>query len=285
MKILDLPEVTSVEDDQVMVVDGGGLPTSIIKVGNLNLGSSGEGGNIITKPEDQWIYHRNTYRGKNLGTIYTEEQKEMIRNNTFDDLYIGDYWTIGNFDWIIADINYWMNTGDTEKCTTPHLVIISKTNLYATKMNETNTTNGGYMGSKLYTQNINNAKNIIYTVFGENKILSHQAMLTNAVTNGYATGSVYTSSKVEIMNQPMVVGSMIFPGSPSVGVACSNYTIDKTQLSLFKLNPFLILSDNAYYLRDVSSSTSFTAITNTGNIHAYQAGYEAGVRPVFGLIG
>lgn len=287
MKITDYPKATELASDDSFIIDGPTNGTRHILKENLPWGEGG--GGSVPGTEPAWVSHRNTYRGKNLGSIFTDEQKSAIANETFDDLYIGDYWSIGNFDWIIADINYWLNTGGNleEKCTTPHLVIVPRTSLYTIKMNDTNTTNGGYLGSKLYTQGLNDAKTMIYTAFGENNILTHEEQLSNAVTNGYVSGVTWIQSKVEIMNQIMVIGSMVFPGYPSVGSPGSNYTIDKTQLSLFRLNPISILTGAEYYLRDVTSAASFTAIMGSGNVHAYQPAYAsgAGVRPAFGLIG
>lgn len=58
------------------------------------------------------IQHRNVYRGKNLGTAITEAQQAAIHNATFDDLFIGDYWTINGHKYVIADMNYWKGRYD-----------------------------------------------------------------------------------------------------------------------------------------------------------------------------
>ena len=39
--------------------------------------------------------HNAIYRGKSLGSTVTTAQYSAINAGTFDDLYIGDYWTIG----------------------------------------------------------------------------------------------------------------------------------------------------------------------------------------------
>lgn len=39
--------------------------------------------------------HNAIYRGKSLGSTVTTAQYAAIKAGTFDDLYIGDYWTIG----------------------------------------------------------------------------------------------------------------------------------------------------------------------------------------------
>jgi hypothetical protein len=87
--------------------------------------------------------HNSIYRGKYLGNAVTEAQYAAIAAGTFDDMYIGDYWTINGVNWRIAHFDYWLHCGDTET-TTHHVVVVPDTILYSAKMNETNVTTGGY---------------------------------------------------------------------------------------------------------------------------------------------
>ena len=53
----------------------------------------------VRDPEASHIFpnagsHNGIYRGNNLGSSVTEEQWNAIQSGTFEDLYIGDYWTI-----------------------------------------------------------------------------------------------------------------------------------------------------------------------------------------------
>lgn len=287
MKITEYPKATSLATGDAFIIDNDENGTRYINQEDLPWGEGGNGSIPATEPE--WISHRNTYRGEFLGSVYTDEQKEAVSSQTFDNFYIGDYWTIGNFDWIIADINYWLNTGDQPEhqgCTTPHLVIVPKKHLYTAEMNDSNVTTGGYLNSRMHTQNLANAKTIIYTAFGENNILNHRELFTNAVTNGVPSAGTWTDSKVDLMNQIMVYGSMILPGSPASNVVPYNCTIDKTQLSLFRLRPDLItISEESYWLRDVVSSVYFAFVRWHGYATSANASSVIGVRPVFGLIG
>ena len=54
--------------------------------------------------------HNSIYRGKNLGTQITDAQWEAVSAGTFEDLYIGDYWTINGYQYIIAAFN-WCDIG------------------------------------------------------------------------------------------------------------------------------------------------------------------------------
>lgn len=49
--------------------------------------------------------HRNIFRGKSLGESITAEQLEVIRDGSFRDLYVGDYWEINGTKYRIADIH------------------------------------------------------------------------------------------------------------------------------------------------------------------------------------
>jgi len=50
--------------------------------------------------------HRMIFRGKYLGSSVTTTQINNVRNGTFKDLWLGDYWTIGGKDWRIVDMDH-----------------------------------------------------------------------------------------------------------------------------------------------------------------------------------
>ena len=226
-------------------------------------------------------------RFKYLGTSVTSEQWAAIQNGTFDGLFLGDYWTINGVDYIIVAFDYWLNTGDTP-CTKHHVVVIPRVNLYTYKFNPTNTTEGGYVGSDLYKNGLTQAKTTINSAFGSAHILSHRQYLMNAVTNGKPTGSDWYDSTVELMNENMVYGGRQFspmPDGTDPRNTCRNYTIDKSQLPLFHLAPWLIRSRQWYWLRDVVSAAGFADVDSLGSADFYSASHAGGVRPVVGLIG
>lgn len=228
---------------------------------------------------------RNIFRGKNLGTAFTAAQKAEIKAGTFKGFFIGDYWSIGDRIWRIVDINYWLNSGDAS-CTTPHLVIMPDQSLYSAKMNETNITTGGYVGSQMYTANLANAKTLVNSAFGSANILNHREYLTNAVTNGYPSAGAWYDSTVELPNEIMMYGSLVFTPAGDGSFVPNRYTIDKTQLALMKMYPrFINPGRYWYWLRDVVSSAGFARVDGAGNAGCANASNSGGVRPVFGLVG
>lgn len=223
--------------------------------------------------------HNAVYRGKYLGESATEAQYAAISAGTFDDLYIGDYWTIDDVNYRIAAFDYYLNSGDTS-CTTHHVVLVPDTCLYNAPMNSTKTTAGGYVGSAMYKSHLEQAKTTIKNAFSGH-VLKHRIYLTNAVANGHASGGAWCDSEVDLMCEQMVYGSGIFsPVSDGTNVPV-NYRVEISQLPLFQHEPSRICNRTAWWLRDVISDSSFSDVANDGNAHCYLASNSRGVRPAF----
>lgn len=246
------------------------------------------GGGEVVSIMDNAATHNMVYRGKALGTSVTSEQWAAIKVGTFKDLYLGDYWSIGGMDYIIAAFDYWYKCGDTA-CNTHHAVVIPRSQLYTYKFNPTNTTEGGYVGSDLYKNGLTQAKTTFNTAFGSAHILNHREYLVNAVTNGKPTGSDWYDSTVDLMNENMVYGGRQFspmPDGTDPWNTCRNYTIDKSQLPLFRLAPWMsFVRDQWCWLRDVVSAANFAHCNGYGNASCSDASDAGGVWPAVGLIG
>lgn len=233
--------------------------------------------------------HNGIYRGKDITDLfYDGTLSQQIAAGTFDDIFIGDYiiGKVSNRKYIVADINYRLHCGDTE-CVKPHILMIPERSMGTAQMNETNITTGAYVGSKMYTENLAPYKTIIQNDFETNHILQHKTYLANAVTNGYESAGAYVDSTIELMNELMVYGSNIFHNITNGTNVPQSYTIDKSQLSLFKLDKSKIvaLSDNgtriSYWLRDVVSASNFAYVFNGGTASYGNASLSGGVRPAF----
>ena len=246
------------------------------------------GGGEVVSIMDNAATHNMVYRGKALGTSVTSEQWAAIKVGTFKDLYLGDYWSIGGMDYIIAAFDYWYKCGDTA-CNTHHAVVIPRSQLYTYKFNPTNTTEGGYVGSDLYKNGLTQAKTTFNTAFGSAHILNHREYLVNAVTNGKPTGSDWYDSTVDLMNENMVYGGRQFspmPDGTDPWNTCRNYTIDKSQLPLFRLAPWMsFVRDQWCWLRDVVSAAGFAYCNGYGYADCGGASNACGVWPAVGLIG
>ncbi len=227
--------------------------------------------------------HNSIYRGKDITDLfYNGTLSKQIAAGTFDDIFIGDY-IIGKVSkkkYLVADINYRLYCGDTE-CTKQHILMIPERIMGTAKMNDTNITTGGYFGSKMYTNYLAPFKTVIQNDFTSNHILSHKELLTNAVGDGKSTGWAWYDSTIELMNESMVYGHDVW------GSSGYETGIDKSQLSLFRLDPSKIIArddNNArywYWLRDVVSSSTFAIVTLNGLATLTGASNASGVRPAF----
>lgn len=228
--------------------------------------------------------HNTIYRGKDITDLfYNGTLSQQIAAGTFDDIFIGDY-IIGKSSgrkYLVADINYRLHCGNTE-CTKPHVLMIPEKIMGTAQMNDSHVTTGGYVGSKMYTTNLTQFKTVIQNDFGSGHILNHRELLTNAVTDGKSSGWAWYDSTIELMNESMVYGHNAWGSHHGYETG-----IDKSQLSLFKHKPDLIVALNDagsrywYWLRDVVSSSNFAGVNNGGNASDGSAGNSSGVRPAF----
>lgn len=289
-KATELNAVTTLADSNiVMVHDGTGLKK--ITFGNFK-------SKVVENTEakiapllfNNAAAHNAIYRGKSLGSTVTTAQYNAIKAGTFEDLYIGDYWTIGGVNYRIAAFDYYLNCGDTN-CTTHHAVIVPDTCLYNAQMHNTssgayesgataNTTAGGYVGSDMYTTNLESAKTTIKNAFSGH-VLKHRIYLTNAVANGRPSAGAWCDSEVDLMCEEMVYGTGIFrPTSDGTNVP-TNYRVEKSQLPLFAHEPSRICNRNTWWLRDVVTASHFALVTHYGNAYYHTASHSVGVRPAF----
>ena len=222
-------------------------------------------------------YHNSIFRGKNLGTEFTAEQSAAIVAGTFDDLYVGDYWVIGNVKYRIAGFDIFLHTGDTE-LTAHHAVIVPDTNLYSAKMNNENVTTGGYYGSLMKTTNLATALTTVQTAFGSSHILSRKTLLCNAVANGAPSGWAWYSTQIDLMTEAQVYGVTAWGTQNQNG-----YNIGErySRFPLFDLAPEFITNRSWYWLQDVRNASDFAFVSNYGHVTALSASLSNGVRPAF----
>lgn len=224
--------------------------------------------------------HNAIYRGKYLGTSVTAAQYAAITAGTFDDLYIGDYWTIGGVNWRIAAFDYWLNCGDTA-CTDHHVVIVPDNCLYNAPMNATNTTANGYLGSQINQSGLAKANDIIKNAFDRSHIMSRRTYLTTQVTNGIVSNGGWFNDSVTIMCEQMVYGSGIFSPVSNGSNAPADHRVEKSQLPLFQHEPSRICNRTTWWLRDVIIASSFAYVTVAGDANYDNASNSRGVRPYF----
>lgn len=243
------------------------------------------------------IGHNALFRGKDLTDYFNSGQmSKAIADGTFKNIYIGDYinkpitvdGTTYNVKWEVADLDYFLHGGDTET-TAHHIVMLPSVTIQTNiSMNDTDTTKGGYLGSKMWTNVIPKYAAAIKAAFGADHVLSHRELLTNAVntTATSAAGANFVGTSISwtwidvdanIPSEPMIYGGTVF-GSSGYDVGDKEH-----QLQLFRFKKF-----NAgrkwFWLQAVVSSTGFADASNNGSANYSDASYSnanGGIRPYF----
>ncbi|MBQ6983057.1 MAG: hypothetical protein IJQ15_11590 [Synergistaceae bacterium] len=252
--------------------------------------------------------HNAMYRGKNLG-VFSDAQSAAIRAGTFGgtyggvyaDVYPGDHWVFSNIPYSyldennetksstysgtmrVADLDYYLKAGDQgDGLTAHHIVVVPDTNMFTAPMNAENTTEGGYVGSKMRTVYLRRAEAIFKACFGENHVLKHREYLVNAVANGKASAGAWCDSFVDLMDERMVYGAPIFDSASTDGgdTIPSRYSVSCKQLNLFRHRPDMISNRQWYWLRNVVSAAFFAYVHSLGACAYSAASFSGGgVRP------
>lgn len=227
---------------------------------------------------------RNIFRGKNLGSVYTEEQKEAIRTGTFKDLYIGDYWTDSGVVWRIADMDYFWKTWAMVPTDSDipreahHIVIIPDNSLFTSKMYNTDSNTGGFANSLVMAGGMGLGR--FQNFFGENNIVVFKDIYTNAVdSSGNITGITTIPGSISIPNQIQLFGNRILYALSVTGMSM-NQTYSSLQFSLMKLSPYYIQPPKTayYWTKDVASSNAFIALSGRSTFPT-KCSIDKGVRP------
>lgn len=278
-KVTELSSITTPGDSHVIPIHDG---TGLKKITFANFKAKaveGTEAKIAPLLFNNAGAHNAIYRGKSLGSSVTTAQYSAISAGTFDDMYIGDYWTIGGVNYRIAAFDYYLNCGDTS-CTKHHVVLVPDTCLYNHVMNDTNITTGAYVGSKMYTEGLEQAKTTIKAAFSGH-VLSKRIYLSNATANGKASAGAWCDSEVDLMCEHMVYGNGVFSPVSDGTTVPNNYRVEKSQLPLFQHEPSRICNRATWWLRDVISASFFASVSGDGFAISLGASYSVGVRPAF----
>ena len=214
------------------------------------------------------ISHAMIYRGKNLGTSFTTEQSQAVQNGTFTDMYVGDYWVINGKTRRIGDIDYFIHCGDNVDLGHHLLMVDDGVDLSGDGstthfMNDTDTTAGGFKGSKMWNTTIpNQILPDITTAFG-NHLLTHREYISNAVTGGVPTGAEWVDVSYNIFNEAMYYGTIV-NGANNGGAGLFNVGCSKNQIKLFMLDPSSMNRRASIWLRDVVSASYFAFVNSFG---------------------
>ena len=240
--------------------------------------------------------HNNVFRGQNLGALNATHIAN-IQNGSFHDMFIGDYFSINGSTYVIAGINTKHLKGDSMQLGN-HLLLMpdrfsrledgtvmrpdGKTTHY---MNDTDTTENGFAGTKLYQTYMPSIQRKLEADFGSHLLTFREIVSTHIDSSGAPDQADWSDAKLAIPNEVMIYGS-ILNGNSKYG-SWNNIGDDNIQLPLFRLNPDELTNhkDWAYWLRDISSASQFVGVGLSGDALSLNASTNwLGVRAFF-LIG
>lgn len=248
--------------------------------------------------------HNNIFRGDDLFAkgYDINDICAMISDGSFSDIYIGDYFTLSgsienvpcfveqtsddgtkslvestqtvNYDtkFRIAGLDTYLNTGDTAFMQ-HHAVIVPDGVIGNNRMNSTNTTSDGYIGSFMFAS-VLPVYNTHFSAKLNNHLLSHREILSNGVIGNQANSWAWADVKINLMSEPEVYGSNLWGNKYDVGV---NYR----QFPLFRIASKYICNRNWCWLNAVAGGNDFVAMTSNGNATRNGAGVALAVYPCF----
>ena len=239
--------------------------------------------------------HNNIFRGQNLGALNATHIAN-IQNGSFHDMFIGDYFSINGSNYVIAGINYKKNHGAT-KGLGNHLVLMpsgwSKTstqelspdNTTTHYMQDTDTTAGGFEGTKLYKTYLPQIQTKLESDFGSHLITFETIVSNHVDDSGAPDQGEWRNVKVGIPNEVMIYGTTL--NGNNTKSSWSNIGEEDSQLPLMRLNDAERCNNRAgsFWLRDIHSASGFAyAYGNGGGSWANASVTWNGVRAFF-LIG
>lgn len=240
-------------------------------------------------------FHNSVYRGKSLGTSVTAEQFAEITAGTFNDMFLGDYWTIGSNKYVICHFDYYY------KCSgvSYHHIVVMPHNgtkgilglsLTAAdgesisdgkfKWDTSGTTSRGYIGSRIRTAIMPACDNRVKADFGSSHILAIPELYPNAFesNSGVPTswGWVSTQLACDLPNEVMIYGTTAYTAVPKLEIG-----IDKWQLAICKFDPSFVNIGASWWLRSVSSASNAANVSGNGFANSATASSALVVRPRF----
>jgi hypothetical protein len=246
-------------------------------------------------------FHNSLYRGKNLGTKITSDQKTVIDNGLFTGMFVGDYWTLNGRVYRIADFDTFYRCGDNGSLD-HHITLVPDERLFGYQMCWTesggyeasgNTSYGGYIGCYFHTgipygqstkvvdqtgyEQMNSTVQADLTASQSVvSILSYRDWIPGSATMAVGVDSTasWQDCAVELMSETMVYGEPVW-ASTGYSVGCC-----ARQLSLFRLNPSMIHNRQDWWLRNATGSAYFARVDYRGPADSRSASYALGVRPL-----
>ena len=235
------------------------------------------------------VNHNMIYRGNNLGASLTDAQHTALSSGNFTDLYLGDYWTksvtipAGTYTGgdgeevtvaaqtvtlkaVIADFDtFYAGYASTYAGINTHHAGLIVTGFNNVVWNKTNSTAGGYVSSLIHKWLVGSVLPQIETWFGSAKVLSHQKLLTNAITGDAASNWAWSSQKISLLSECQLYGMKVWGGSKATNGAYEPGEAFK-KLDIFNhIDANLLFGNKNIWCRDITSAGGAARLISIGD--------------------
>lgn len=131
--------------------------------------------------------------------------------------------------------------------------------------NKTNSTAGGYVSSLIHKWLVGSVLPQLETWFGSAKVLSHQKLLTNAITGDAASGWAWSSQKISLLSECQLYGMKVWGGSKATNGAYEPGEAFK-KLDVFNhIDANLLFGNINIWCRDIASAEGAARLHYNGS--------------------
>lgn len=213
MRLKNYPRINTLSSDTVFITDSTEKGTKGItaeRLANCLLSMRGNSDSSVYAWCDQnnvpASIRRKVYRGENLGNSLTPLQKEEIKNGTFTNMFVGDYWEFPNENkYIIADFDYYMGYTGSGYGEEHHLLMIFDNYPNTVAVNETASVDYGFGECDIAYNNLPAIREgwIEYD-FGEDSCLPFWNTQQLGAEEGYGTYYGTSKNKISLFKESML---------------------------------------------------------------------------------
>lgn len=217
--------------------------------------------------QDNAASHNNIYRGKNLGYSLTKAQLQGIKDGTFKDLYIGDYFLRGNDKLYVAHLDYFYRRAkhtfvNDVLLSTHHIVLIQDC---TSTLMRYDAQGNDYFLSDLRKE----AERRTIQSAGWN-IPEIEELDVSCMQE-----SSYYKCHTGALNSYMVMGRDL-----KTNIAYSDISSD-SQMALFRLSPKEMCINNPWWLANSTGEAYAFMMNRYGAIEKREKTYSSGLRPYY----
>ena len=218
-----------------------------------------------------YTHHNSGFRGKNLGTTFTAEQKAAIADGSFNDLYVGDYWTFDETVWRIIDIDTFFKFG-APATNVHHVVIMPDTSLTSSAWGSGNFTEST-IATTVIPQLVSDFENTVGTY------------LINQAYKNMGSSTDWVQYKMMVPCLSNIFGHCELRESP---ISTNSHPFMQSQFALFRyMRNFIKQQDNVnVWTTDYSSNLNANLVVDLNGYYGYNGlSTVNGIRPYALLAG